>query len=208
MNKEDWKKFWKKFWFIVWKDDSFKGWVISVIFILIVIKLIFFPILTLASGSSLPLVIVESCSMYHEGSIFSNFDNWWGRHESKYFQEKITKPTFLDFPFKNGLNKGDILFVAGVKPKNVKVGDIIIFDAGERNPIIHRVINIKNESGVYTLSTLGDNNNGQLYVEQKINQDQLVGKPVANIAPWVGWIKLIFFEHTKPTQERGFCKEN
>ena len=208
MNKEDWKKFWKKFWFIVWKDDSFKGWVISVIFILVVIKLIFFPILTLASGSSLPLVIVESCSMYHEGSIFSNFDNWWDRHESKYFQEKIIKPTFLDFPFKNGLNKGDILFVAGVKPENIKVGDIIIFNAGERNPIIHRVINVKNESGVYTFSTLGDNNNGQLYVEQNINQNQLVGKPVADIAPWVGWIKLIFFEHTKPAQERGFCNEN
>jgi len=208
MNKEDWKKFWKKFWFIVWKDDSFKGWVISVIFILVVIKLIFFPILTLASGNSLPLVIVESCSMYHEGSIFSNFDNWWDRHESKYFQEKIIKPTFLDFPFKNGLNKGDILFVAGVKPENIKVGDIIIFNAGERNPIIHRVINVKNESGVYTFSTLGDNNNGQLYVEQNINQNQLVGKPVADIAPWVGWIKLIFFEHTKPAQERGFCNEN
>ena len=126
MNKGALKKFFKNFWFIVWKDESFKGWVFSIIFLLIVIKFIFFPVLNFASGTSLPLVIVESCSMYHEGNIFSNFDNWWEVHDLKYFQEKIIKTKFLNFPFKNGLNKGDILFVIGIKPEKVKIGDEVV----------------------------------------------------------------------------------
>ncbi len=208
MNKERWKKFWKKFWFIVWKDDSFKGWIISLIFLLILIKGIFFPVLSLATGTSIPLVIVESCSMYHDGNIFSNFDNWWGRHEGKYFQNEIIKNQFEVFPFKNGFNKGDILFVTGIKPKDVKIGDVIIFNAGTSAPIIHRVMFIKNENGTYIFSTEGDNNNGQLGVEQRINENQLVGEPRANVLPYVGWIKLIFFESSKPDYEKGLCKEN
>ena len=208
MNEERWKKFWKKFWFVVWKDDSFKGWIISLIFLLILIKGIFFPVLSLTTGTSIPLVIVESCSMYHEGNIFSNFDNWWTRHEEKYFQDGIIKNQFENFPFKNGFNKGDILFVTGVKPSNVKIGDIIIFNAGTTVPIIHRVISIRGENGTYIFSTEGDNNNGQLGIEQKINENQLVGEPQANVLPYVGWIKLIFFENQKPDYERGFCKEN
>src|SRR3989338_2610444 len=110
MNKEKWNHFWKKFWFIVWKDDSLKGWLISLIFILIVIRGIFFPLLSLATGTSLPLVIVESCSMYHDGNLLSNFDAWWENHEEKYSTQNILKEEFLIFPFKKGLNKGDILF--------------------------------------------------------------------------------------------------
>ncbi|NCN51614.1 signal peptidase I [archaeon] len=208
MKKGDLKKFFKKFWFVVWQDDSFKGWIFSIIFLLIVIKLIFFPLLTLASGTPLPLVIVESCSMYHGGNLFSNFDNWWKIHERKYFQEEIIKTAFLEFPFKNGFNKGDILFVTGIKPEKVKVGEIIIFNAGERNPIIHRIMSIKEENGIYTFSTRGDNNNGQLFIEKEINQSQLVGRPIANVAPYLGWIKLIFFENAKSSEERGFCNEN
>ena len=75
------KNFWKKFWFIVWKDNSLKGWIISILFLFIVIKFIFFPLLNLVTGTTLPLAIVESCSMHHKGNIFSNFDNWWERHD-------------------------------------------------------------------------------------------------------------------------------
>ncbi|MDP3966005.1 MAG: signal peptidase I [archaeon] len=208
MSKEKWKNFWKKFWFIVWKDDSFKGWIISLVFLLIVIRGVFFPLLSLATGTSLPLVIVESCSMYHDGNILSNFDMWWENHEGKYFLQNITKESFLAFPFKNGVNKGDILFVTGTKPEKVKVGDIIIFDAGRGNPIIHRVIKISQEGDEFIFSTEGDNNNGQLEVEKRIKENQIVGEPKANILPYVGWIKLIFFEGMKSPQEKGFCIEN
>ena len=197
MRTSKFKKFLKKFWEIVWKDDSFKGWLISLIFIFIVIKFIFFPILNLATGTTLPLAIVESCSMYHSGNIFSNFDNWWERHELKYSNFNIDKTEFQDFTLKRGFSKGDIIFIIRAKPEKLKVGDIIIFNSNQKNPIIHRVIKITEENGKYIFSTIGDNNNGQLSVETNISEDQLVGKAVMNIFPSVGWAKLVFYEHTR-----------
>lgn len=201
------KKFWKKFWGIVWKDDSFKGWIISLIFLFVVIKFIIFPLLNLVTGTSLPLAIVESCSMYHKGDVFSSFNNWWERHDSKYEELNIDKTEFSNFPIKKGFNKGDILFIIRAKPEKVKIGDIIIFEAGEKNPLIHRVISIKQENGEYVFSTIGDNNNGQLTVEKEIQSNKLVGKAVLKVVPFVGWGKLIFYEHSRYPNERGLCEE-
>ena len=202
------KKFLKKFWFIVWKDDSLKGWIISLIFLFIVIKGIFFPLMSLVTGTQLPLVIVESCSMYHQDNIFSNIEEWWDRHDLKYFKLKITDNDWHDFPLRKGFNKGDILFVTGIEPDNVKIGDVIIFNANYRNPIIHRVVNTTQENGKYYFSTIGDNNDGQIEFEKKISEDQIIGKARANIAPFLGWSKLIFFEALRSPSERGFCNEN
>lgn len=202
------KKFLKKFWFIVWKDDSLKGWIISLIFLFIVIKGVFFPLMSLATGTKLPLVIVESCSMYHENSVFSNTEKWWDRHDLKYFEYRIIENNWMNFPFKKGFNKGDILFVTGVKPEKLEIGDVIIFNANYRNPIIHRIIGIEKEGEEYIFSTMGDNNNGQISFERRITEEQIVGKAQANIAPYLGWIKLIFFERMKSSNERGFCVEN
>ncbi len=208
MKKSDVKKFLKKFWFIVWKDDSFKGWIISLVFLFVIIKLIFFPLLSLTTGTALPLVIVESCSMYHEGNLFSNFNNWWETHDMKYFQLKLTEKDWKEFSFKKGFNKGDILFITGSKPEKIELGDVIIFNANYRNPVIHRVISIEQEGEEYIFSTVGDNNNGQIEFEKRISEDQVVGKATANIAPYLGWIKLIFFEKMRSPSERGFCEEN
>jgi hypothetical protein len=201
------KKFLKKFWEIVWKDDSFKGWVISLIFLFVVIKFVIFPILNLVTGTSLPLAIVESCSMYHKADIFGSFNNWWDRHDSKYNEFNLEKKEFSDFPIKKGLNKGDILFIIRAKPEKVEIGEIIIFNAGERNPVIHRVISIKQENGKYIFSTIGDNNNGQLSVEKEISEDKLVGKAVIKVVPFIGWGKLVFFENSRIESERGLCEE-
>ena len=201
-------KYWKKFWFLLWKDDSLKGWIFSVIFLFLFIKLIFFPLLNLATGTSLPLAIVESCSMYHKGDFFSSFDFWWTRHESKYEPYIINDLDFKDFSFKKGFNKGDILLVVGAKPEKLKIGDVIIFEAGHKNPIIHRIVNLTKEDGKYFFSTLGDNNNGQLSSEKKINYEQIIGKAVFKIAPFLGWAKLIFYDWQNYPEERGFCTEN
>jgi len=201
------KNFFKKFWFVVWKDDSFKGWIISIIFLFLAIKFIFFPLLSLITGTSLPLAIVESCSMYHEGNLFSNYDQWWQEHESQYSDLNINKQEFKKFIFKNGFNKGDILFIMGVKPKNIEVGDVIIFNALSAHPIIHRVMKVENNEGEYTFSTMGDNVGAIQFFEQKITEDQLVGKAVFKLAPYIGWGKLIFFEPGRTPFEKGFCKE-
>lgn len=202
------KDFWEKFWFIVWKDNSFKGWIISILFLFVIIKFVFFPILNLITGTTLPLAIVESCSMYHEGNMISSFKNWWDRHEDKYEDLSIDKELFKDFSFRRGFNKGDILFIVGTKPEKLGVGDIIIFEASQANPIIHRIIDIKKENGEYVFSTIGDNNNGQLVFEKEINEDKIVGRAVFRLVPYIGWVKLVFFEAGKSVSEKGFCHEN
>lgn len=203
------KDYWKKFWFLLWKDDSLKGWVFSVIFLFIFIKFIFFPGLSLVTGTSLPLAIVESCSMYHQGNLLSDFNAWWHRHEDKYSQFTINEPDFQDFPLKNGFNKGDILFIIRADPEKLEKGDIIIFNANQRNPVIHRIINITEaDNGKRIFSTIGDNNNGQLEFENSVTGEMLVGKAVLKLAPYFGWIKLVFYDWQKPLEERGFCDEN
>ena len=205
---ESLKEYSNKFWFLLWKDDSFKGWIFSVIFLFLLVKFVFFPVLSLATGTSLPLAIVESCSMYHKGDLVSNFDSWWTRHENKYEPYTINGINFGMFPFKKGFNKGDILFIIGAKPEKLEVGDVIIFNAGQGNPIIHRVVNITQKDNDYIFSTLGDNNNGQLSVEKAINSEQLVGKASFRLAPMLGWVKLLFYDFRNSAQERGFCNEN
>jgi signal peptidase I len=202
------KEIWKKFWFLLWKDDSWKGWIFSIIVLFLFIKFIFFPGLSLITGTQLPLAIVESCSMYHQGNLIGSFDNWWTRHETKYTELNITKEEFQDYIFKKGFNKGDILFIVGVKLENIRIGDVIIFNGGRANPLIHRVIEIKQENNSYFFSTIGDNNNGQLIIEKDIAQTKIIGKAVFKLAPYLGWGKLIFFEPGRDSSERGFCHEN
>ncbi|MBS3124579.1 signal peptidase I [Candidatus Woesearchaeota archaeon] len=206
-NKKKFKKFLNDFWYIVWKDESIKGWIISIIFIFLVIKLVFFPLMNLTTGTRLPLAIVESCSMYHQGNLFSDYNSWWTRHENKYLDIQLNKEEFKNFIFKNGFSKGDILFIIKAKPEKLEIGDVIIFDGGRKNPIIHRVINVTQKNEKYTFSTLGDNNDGQLSVEKEINSEELIGKAVFRIVPGFGWAKLIFYEPLRPENEKGFCDE-
>jgi len=202
------KKFFDKLWFILWKDDSLKGWIVSIIFLFVFIKFVFFPLLSFVTGTSLPLAIVESCSMYHEGIFFHNFNEWWEQHEAKYSVYEFTKEQFKDFVFEDGFNKGDILFIIRAKPEKLEIGDVIIFDAGQKNPVIHRIIDIRYENGKYVFSTIGDNNNGQLSIEKEIFEEQLMGKAIFKVAPYLGWGKLVFFEGSRSESEKGFCKQN
>lgn len=206
--KSNTKNFLKKFWFLLWKDDSLKGWVFSVIFLFVFIKFIFFPILSLATGTALPLAIVESCSMYHQGNYLSSFDSWWDKHESKYSEFGITKEEFQDFGFNKGFNKGDILFILGTDTEKLQIGDVMIFQTDSSTPIIHRIIKIEETENGRVFSTIGDNNKGQLFSEKQISENQFVGRAVFRMVPYAGWVKLVFFEPSRPSSDRGFCKEN
>lgn len=205
--KKEVKKYLGKFWFLLWKDDSLKGWIFATLFLFLFIKFIFFPILNLVTGTTLPLAIVESCSMYHDGNLLSDYNKWWNNHDEKYDEFEIDKNLFKNFIFRNGLNKGDILFVIGRNPAKLEIGDVIIFN-GDGKAIIHRLVNIENNNGISTFSTIGDNNNGQLSAEKEISEEQIIGQAVFKIAPYFGWGKLIFFEPQRSTSEKGFCKEN
>jgi len=147
--------------------------------------------------------------MYHDGNLFSNSNNWWEKHKEKYETFDITQEEFKKFPFTKGLNKGDVLFVMGANPKKLKIGDVIIFEAGVQNPLIHRIVGITEDStGKRLFETIGDNNNGQLRIEQRIQENQIIGKATLKPAPYLGWGKLIFFEPMRNPESRGFCNEN
>jgi hypothetical protein len=100
--------------------------------------------------------------------------------------------------FQNGFSKGDVIFVVGAR--DVEVGDVIVFNGGERYPLIHRVVEV-GEDG-YT--TKGDNNPVVYPFDKNIGEDQLVGKALFKV-PFIGWMKLIFFEFGKNPPKRGFC---
>lgn len=185
----------KEFWKFLQKD-SWESFVVTLVLAFVLIKYLFFPLLSLLTGSALPLVIVESCSMHHYEDGFEKI------LESEIYNEMgIALEDTESWDFPNGFTKGDVIFV--VRPKNLEVGDVLIFNAGARHPLIHRIIEVGEFYG-----TKGDNyktNSRQLTTEKKISEDQLVGKALFRI-PAIGWIKLIFFEGSRPEHERGFCE--
>jgi len=204
-NKNDFFRQIKKFWNFLWNGDSFLSWITFLVVIFVFIKLIFFPAISFAMGTSLPIVIVESCSMYHG----SNFENWWNLNGDWYESRGIEKNDFEKFPIKNGFSKGDIFIVGGVTKENLKLGDVIIFASGEtKRPIIHRIVNDN------PIQTKGDNNKGQFSSsnnnagidELNITDKQIIGKATILRIPTIGWLKLIFYEPLRPPQERGLCK--
>ena len=191
MEKEN---FLKKFWNFLC-EDSWPSLVVSLVIALIVIKFILFPVLSLLTGTYLPLVIVESCSMHHYEN---GFDKIFST-SNVYSEKNISLSETSNWPFQNGFNKGDVIFVVGAK--NVNVGDVIIFNGGAANPIIHRVVSLN------PIETKGDNyitNPAQLPAEKNINKNQIIGKAVFRI-PYIGWLKLIFYEFARPESERGIC---
>lgn len=216
ITKEKFKNFWKKFWFFVWKDDSVRGWILSILFIFIIIKFVFLPLLSLTTGTSLPLAIVESCSMYHDGNILGSFDKWWERNSENYEDFNIGKDDFKEYIFKKGFNKGDVLFITGAKPENVMIGDVIIFRSPQiGKDVIHRVVSISNSGNERVFTTMGDNNGITQFFEQNIKENQIVGKAKMKLIPYIGWIKLLGADLFNTILGRGnfgyindgFCEE-
>ena len=186
--------YWKRFWGFL-QEDSWSSFAVTLIFAFVIIKFVFFPGLSLITGTSLPLVIVESCSMYHHDAGFENtFES------DVYGDYRLSLADTGNWIFQNGFSKGDVIFVVGTK--NVEVGDVIIFNGGAQHPLIHRVVEV---DGDY--ATKGDNyktNSRQLNSEKSISEDQLIGKALFKV-PFVGWAKLIFFEGGRSANNKGLC---
>lgn len=84
---------------------------------------------------------------------------------------------------------GDIILVQGQDFENIEEGDIAVYQSGSPDqsiPIIHRVT-AKNED---YLETKGDNNNGQLEFEKRVEPEQVHGTAVASV-PRIGLVKLL-----------------
>lgn len=177
----------KRFWSFLWESESIWSWVALFLIAFALVRFIIFPVLGLVlGGTTLPLVVVESRSMEHQGS----FEDWLGSHGEWYFERNFTRENLLAFEFIDGLDKGDIVVTKKVDSYNV--GDIIIFQTSvQRTPIIHRIVGydwIGND-----FETKGDNNQEQLLYEKEIEPEQILSKAVLRI-PKIGWIKLAIVE--------------
>jgi hypothetical protein len=113
------------------------------------------------------------------------FDSWWQICGSTYQQFNITEQQFLQFPFHDGLDIGDMPVVE--KSNAYKVGEIIVYDAGEAAPIIHRVVEINADS---TYQTKGDHNMGQNPYEHSVKPSQIAGK-VVFVVPKLGYFRVL-----------------
>lgn len=194
----------KKFWKFVWYGESLLSWIVFLVLIFIFIKFIFFPVLSLITGTALPLAIVESCSMYHG----ENFDSWWQENSQWYEQNSIQQGEFKNFPLKNGFTKGDIFIILGTSKEKLKVGDTIIFSAGTNSrPIIHRVVSLNplQTKGDNNMIQFTSNNNPEKIDETNINENQIIGRVTRIKIPLLGWVKLIFYEPFRDESSRGFC---
>ncbi len=187
----------KEAWNWIWHSDSLLSWLVALALAFVTVKFIFFPLLSFLLATPLPLVVVESSSMHHDGNFIgnvigsqNNFEQWWNEKGFWYLKNGIEKEEAENWPLKTGFDKGDIIVVWGWSEP--KVGDVIIFDANTEHPIIHRIVSIEN--GV--IQTKGDNNNDQLLIEKNISKEDLLGKAVFRI-PKLGWLKLLFVEITK-----------
>lgn len=187
------KSNWKKVWHFIWHDDSLLSWVVNVVLAFILIKYLIYPGLGLITGTTFPVVAVVSNSMEHPGS----FNEWWTDHEDFYLKHNITDLDFHAYPFSNGFNKGDIMFLVGTDPKEVGLGDVIVYRAGRAYPIIHRVVDIRDTGGELYFTTKGDNNPGIIRTmqldEKNISSEQYIGRAVFRI-PFLGYIKIWFVD--------------
>ena len=174
-------------WHFVWEDNSILSWIVNVVLAFVLIKFLVYPGLGFVFDTESPVVAVVSRSMEHEG----DFDTWFKAKEAQYGSLNITRQQFLAFPMPNGFSKGDLMLLRGSSPEKLKVGDIIVFKGGEKDPVIHRIVTKTKLGEQHIFATMGDNNNNQLTYEKNITEERIVGKAILKV-PFLGYVKIAF----------------
>jgi signal peptidase I len=213
--KKDTKRILKDVWYFIWEDDSIWSWIVNIILAFVLIKYVVYPGLGFLLATSHPIVAVVSGSMHHDG----NFDNWWENGNEWYVNNDITKEDFLYFSFRNGFSRGDIMVLSGAKPKDIKIGDIIVFISHKNrpraDPIIHRVVVKMESDGKYSFQTKGDNHNtNKISInacdstgcidETDISEEQIIGKALFRV-PFLGYVKIWAVEMVCLVDDFNFC---
>lgn len=206
------KSTWGKLWYFIWHEDSWESWLVNIVLAFVLIKFIVYPGLGFILATSHPIVAVVSGSMYHgledRGAVYdicgqtylqkdfgTSYSNWWDNCGDWYKSHlNITLDDFKKYPLSRGFAKGDIILLVGSDPNKLKVGDIIVFNKGQSYPIIHRVINIDNESMIFT--TKGDHNSDSGSFDKGITSDSIIGKAIIKI-PYVGYVKIFAVDFLK-----------
>ena len=196
MDKKEFKKLLKKIWYFIWEDNSIWSWIVNIILAFVLIKFMVYPGLAFVLSTSHPVVAVVSESMEHN----MGFEEWWEKNNGWYIEREISKEEFEKFPLKNGFNKGDIMVLVGRDAEDINVGDIIVFNSGRKDPIIHRVVKkMYREDGIY-FQTKGDNNKDSIknskLDETNLKEDVVIGNAIFRV-PLLGYIKILFVEILK-----------
>lgn len=193
----------KRVWKFIWYDDSLLSWIVNIVLAFLIIKFLVYPGLGLVFGTNLPVVAVISDSMDHK----ADFNTWWGETpncqvntacaytQGAWYEEKgISKEDFLDYPLSKGFVRGDVISLKGADPKDIEIGEIIVFDVGGEYPVIHRVIEKKQEGNETIFLTKGDHNPYPIenppLDETHVLGSQIRGKATARI-PYIGYVRLI-----------------
>lgn len=205
------KRVLKKTWHFIWVEDSILSWIVNIILAFVIIKFLLYPGIGLAMGTDYPIVAVVSGSMEHkivkntqgipnicgntykETEWFLNKEEYWQECGQWYENQNITKEQFQQWIFKNGFNKGDIMFLKGKDPEKITQGDILVFQTQLPEPIIHRVVKTWEENGTYYYQTKGDHNEGSGSMELQTPQDHVYGVAWLRI-PFLGYVKIIAVE--------------
>lgn len=181
----------EKIWHFLWHEDSAASWIANAVLAFLIIKFLVYPGLGLLLGTPYPVVAVMSSSMEHD----LPFERWWASQAAFYERFNLSREAFENFPFKNGFNRGDIMLLIGIKAEKLKPGDVLVYRAATRDPIIHRVIAARRENGEFVFETKGDHNPGQIKSESldesAVREQAVLGKAVFRI-PLLGWIKIAF----------------
>ena len=138
--------------------------------------------LGLLLGTKLPIVAVVSDSMTH--------DSVTPVRHYQYLEENLgySKEKVDSWSIKNGFLKGDALVVVGVSEKDLKIGDVIVYDInGQTTPIVHRIVKLDNGQIV----TKGDHNPSI----DPWTPIKIYGKAVV-VIPYLGWPKLLLTQLT------------
>jgi len=220
MNKRKTKKQLGKLWYFIWEDNSVWSWIVNIILAFVLIKFIVYPGLGLVFSTSHPVVAVVSSSMEHKSVLscvdkdcedfkykicgqlhdekkFFSLDDYWDECGNWYKDNtNINRNDFSSFSFKNGFNKGDIMFLLGKDAEKIMVGDVIVFRSSRKDPIIHRVVK-KTQNGEISFQTKGDSNEASIknnkLDETELSSEDIIGKAVFRV-PFLGYIKIWFVE--------------
>ena len=181
----------KKIWNFIWHDNSVWSWLVNVILAFVLVKFVIYPGLGFLLHTTHPVVAVMSSSMEHNG----DFNTWWEEKGRWYEDNNLNIEDIKKWSFKNGFNKGDIMVLKGVKFENIEVGEVVVYNANRAEPIIHRVVKKERDY----LQTKGDNNNGLIDFEERVEGKQIIGKAVFRL-PLLGWVKIGFVNFQNRTR--------
>ena len=203
----------KKFWKFIWYDDSILSYILNFVVAFIFIKFIFFPSIGFVLNNDYPIVAIVSGSMEHKivdanicnkhiSDIFSKSldQNEWWKFCGDYYKQNfnLTLNNFKKFEYKNGLNIGDVMILYGKNPKNINVGEVLVFVPEDKTwfanngPVIHRIVKKwQDNNGLYHFQTKGDHNPKSFKnFEDDIIETDIIGVSIVRV-PYLGYPKLI-----------------